>query len=213
MSGNDKNSKNAADTANGGDPNISSVDFSSLSTSALVSYIDYHGLAKRYPFVADPSPHPSPSPSASNRSSPLREDLSPEEDEEERRRAQEENYLVEVSGKRRAALASAAATSTSYNSKEGKFHTRSPPATYTTLPSGGTKRKAGPAVEDLNEGEEGSPPPKDFFDDEDAKSYLAKVAREHFDAQSAPKEGEVVVGFLYRCRTKDKCLKIAEAPS
>lgn len=118
--------------------------------------------------------------------------------------------MAEASGKRRAALASAAATSTSY-SKENKFKARSPPATTTTVAPSSKKRTAAEMAADdaasnghLNGARDsGEPCPSEFFDEEDAKTYLANIAQKHFAAQPPPKEGEVVVGFLYRCRTKE----------
>ncbi|KDN39464.1 hypothetical protein K437DRAFT_296104 [Tilletiaria anomala UBC 951] len=51
--------------------------------------------------------------------------------------------------------------------------------------------------------------PESFFDGDAATKYLAAVAGRHFQSLPQPKEGEIVVGFLYKCRTKDKILKIA----
>ncbi len=51
----------------------------------------------------------------------------------------------------------------------------------------------------------GPPPaaaPESFFDGEAANTYLSGVAGRHFQALPQPKEGEIVVGFLYKCRTK-----------
>ncbi|PWN27456.1 hypothetical protein BDZ90DRAFT_232426 [Jaminaea rosea] len=199
------------------------VDLSTLPTSALTSYVEYYSLAPNYP-PARPARARSSTPS----------DFYDEEDEAEDDDAAageegaddetgqgegaedqrtEEEILAEASGKRRAALASAAATSTSYSGKASdRFRARSPPATTTPGgPSAGKKRSHADAEdgEDVPREREGEPCPDDFFDEEDAKSYLAGLAQKHFAAQQAPKEGEVVVGFLYRCRTKDKCLKIA----
>lgn len=44
--------------------------------------------------------------------------------------------------------------------------------------------------------------PPHFFDADAATHYLSQVASQHFASQPAPKEGEVVVGFLYKCRAK-----------
>lgn len=44
--------------------------------------------------------------------------------------------------------------------------------------------------------------PPHFFDADAATNYLCTVASQHFATQPAPKEGEVVVGFLYKCRAK-----------
>ncbi|TKY87801.1 hypothetical protein EX895_003382 [Sporisorium graminicola] len=44
--------------------------------------------------------------------------------------------------------------------------------------------------------------PPHFFDADAATNYLGQVATQHFASQPAPKEGEVVVGFLYKCRAK-----------
>ena len=46
------------------------------------------------------------------------------------------------------------------------------------------------------------PCPGHFFDADAATNYLSQVATQHFASQPAPKEGEVVVGFLYKCRAK-----------
>ncbi|GAC98749.1 hypothetical protein PHSY_006343 [Pseudozyma hubeiensis SY62] len=46
------------------------------------------------------------------------------------------------------------------------------------------------------------PCPPHFFDADAATNYLSQVATQHFASQPAPKEGEVVVGFLYKCRAK-----------
>ena len=51
-----------------------------------------------------------------------------------------------------------------------------------------------------NEDELACPP--HFFDADAATNYLSQVATQHFASQPAPKEGEVVVGFLYKCRAK-----------
>lgn len=45
------------------------------------------------------------------------------------------------------------------------------------------------------------PCPSHFFDAQEADGYLANVAERHFASQPQPKEGEIVVQFLYRCRT------------
>ena len=44
--------------------------------------------------------------------------------------------------------------------------------------------------------------PPHFFDADAATNYLSQVAAQHFASQPAPKEGEIVVGFLYKCRAK-----------
>lgn len=46
------------------------------------------------------------------------------------------------------------------------------------------------------------PCPPHFFDADAATHYLSQVASQHFASQPPPKEGEVVVGFLYKCRAK-----------
>lgn len=192
------------------------VDFTSLPTSALASYIEYYSLAPNYP--------PPPPPRASSRTpSEILSDeenddavgLDGDEDRDEGGSQSgegktEEELLAEASGKRRAALASAAATSTSY-SKDNKFRARTPPATTTAASataSGSRKRTAAEmtAENGMFNGRDsvnGEPCPTEFFDDDDAKTYLANIAQKHFAAQPPPKEGEVVVGFLYRCRTKE----------
>ncbi|SNX83551.1 uncharacterized protein MEPE_02258 [Melanopsichium pennsylvanicum] len=53
----------------------------------------------------------------------------------------------------------------------------------------------------VNEDNELACPPH-FFDADAATNYLSTVASHHFANQPAPKEGEVVVGFLYKCRAK-----------
>ncbi|KAL9931727.1 hypothetical protein V8E36_009513 [Tilletia maclaganii] len=43
-----------------------------------------------------------------------------------------------------------------------------------------------------------------------ARTYLSRAVSKHFANLPVPKEGEVVVGFLYRARVRDKVLKIAD---
>ncbi|CAO1636696.1 unnamed protein product [Parajaminaea phylloscopi] len=205
----------AAGTAPGSNnPAGPHVDFNSLPTSALASYIDYYSLAPNFP--------PPPAPRAYSRSpseSPEREeddqvggaggDGQNAEGAEGQDTRTEEDLLAEASGKRRAALASAAATSTSY-SKENKFKARSPPATTSAAASSSQtaskKRTAAEMASGSNAANgdpTGEPCPSEFFDEDDAKTYLANIAQKHFASQPPPKEGEIVVGFLYRCRTKE----------
>lgn len=47
-----------------------------------------------------------------------------------------------------------------------------------------------------------------YFDKEDAHDRLAAAASEHLAAVPPPKESDVIVGFLYRCRAGDSVLKI-----
>lgn len=47
-----------------------------------------------------------------------------------------------------------------------------------------------------------------LFDKEAAHERLAQVATDHFAATPAPKESDIIVGFLYRCRAGDSVLKI-----
>lgn len=54
--------------------------------------------------------------------------------------------------------------------------------------------------------EEDPPCPSHFYDAEAATSYLGAVAGKHFAHQPPPKEGEVVVQFLYRCRAGGELL-------
>lgn len=51
--------------------------------------------------------------------------------------------------------------------------------------------------------------PSHFSDMDHANHYLGNVASKHFQNQPAPKEGEAVVGFLYRCATKGEFQKIS----
>lgn len=39
-----------------------------------------------------------------------------------------------------------------------------------------------------------------FFDHEDEFSYLASLATEHYQSLPPPKETDIIVGFLHRCR-------------
>lgn len=195
------------------------IDFNTFPTSALTSYIEHYNLAPAYP----PPPAPRASSHSSSSGSEDEEDDEEEEDGEAGADGEgadgrtEEEILAEASGKRRAALASAAATSTSYGPRSERFRARSPPATTTNTngngASGSRKRTAAQAHNAHGEktgtdgeaggaGEEDEECPDRFFDDEDAKSYLSAIAQKHFAGQPQPKEGEVVVGFLYRCRTK-----------
>ena len=47
-----------------------------------------------------------------------------------------------------------------------------------------------------------------LVDKEAAHERLAQVATDHFAATPAPKESDIIVGFLYRCRAGDSVLKI-----
>ncbi|CEH16550.1 hypothetical protein CBOM_06489 [Ceraceosorus bombacis] len=51
--------------------------------------------------------------------------------------------------------------------------------------------------------------PAHFADSDAAATHLGAVAGRHFHSLPAPKEGEVVVNFLYRCRVGDKTLRVA----
>lgn len=63
-----------------------------------------------------------------------------------------------------------------------------------------TAAALGASSSKTNEDELACPP--HFFDADAATNYLSAVATQHFASQPAPKEGEVVVGFLYKCRAK-----------
>lgn len=56
------------------------------------------------------------------------------------------------------------------------------------------------AANDEQAEEEALPCPEHFADADAAGNYLGAVAGRHFAQLPPPKEGEVVVGFLYRCR-------------
>lgn len=195
------------------------IDFASLPSSALDSYIAYYDLAKGYP--PPPSKRsPSPEPAA--------------DDDEEG------DGAADGAGGRRGSRASGR------NIEEGhavttssRLRPRSPSSSVAHLFPGGPKRNAAAAGLDEN-GHDNSagnkdgdaPCPSHFFDVQEADEYLAGVAGKHFAAQPQPKEGEVVVQFLYRCRagggfhlqtrsarrylrilschpSLDKCLKVA----
>lgn len=47
-----------------------------------------------------------------------------------------------------------------------------------------------------------------YFDKDDAHDRLAATATEHLAGVPPPKESDVIVGFLYRCRAGDSVLKI-----
>lgn len=204
------------------------VDFNSLPTSALISYLKHYDLAKAYPPAPPPPPYTSPSPTpsdgedqdgvdgaAGNRRSSSKDGSEDRGDNETDEPAKtEEELLAEASGKRRAALASAAATSTSYNSKDNRFRARTPPATTTNTYERRKRNAHNAELDDAVELGEGeiAPCPTEFFDDEDAKAYLGGIAQRHFAAQPPPKEGELVVGFLYRCRTKGESMQSQRCP-
>lgn len=52
--------------------------------------------------------------------------------------------------------------------------------------------------------------PDSFFDGEAANTYLSSVAGAHFAGLPQPKEGEIVVGFLYKCKTRGEQLACDE---
>lgn len=170
----------------------SSIDFASLPPSALDNYIAYYDLAKGYP--------PPPS----------RRLPTPEEDGDEGE--------VDENGER-----------TSKNIEDGntvttatRLRPRSPTSSVAHLLPPGARR-AGALVNEAGSGDDGgastgsgsgpngsaatagngkgAPCPSHFFDAQEADAYLASVAEQHFESQPQPKEGEIVVQFLYRCRT------------
>lgn len=91
-----------------------------------------------------------------------------------------------------------------------RLRPRSPTASMAHFFPGGTtsKRNADDDTQQSGHGlgtegngkEENAPCPSHFFDTQEADSYLATLAGRHFTNQPPPKEGEVVVQFLYRCR-------------
>lgn len=45
-----------------------------------------------------------------------------------------------------------------------------------------------------------------FFDRDDEHDHLASLANEHFHHMPMPKETDVIVGFLHRCRRAGTCI-------
>ncbi|EPQ26129.1 uncharacterized protein PFL1_06337 [Pseudozyma flocculosa PF-1] len=68
--------------------------------------------------------------------------------------------------------------------------------------SNGTKASTSTAAAAAAAAEDDPPCPPHFFDADAASLYLSQVAAKHFASQPTPKEGEVVVGFLYKCKAK-----------
>jgi hypothetical protein len=200
------------------------VDFSKLPSSALDNYIAYNDRAKTYP----------PPPAKRRRSS-----RSPASDEGGS--GGEEGEDGEDRASKRIDSSQTITTST-------RLRPRSPTVSMAHYFPGGTNRQRNSNGNDemgLNNGmagagtgvgpdgfgkEEDVPCPSHFFDAQEADDYLANVASRHFANQPPPKEGEVVVQFLYRCRaggmfsrererfdvsllsmhpSTDKCLKVA----
>jgi hypothetical protein len=156
------------------------VDFSKLPASALDKYIDHYRLVERYP--------PYPAKRKKNTDSPSSGDedsRSGDEDDAER--------------------ASKRIDSNQPVTTTTRLRRRSPNQSTANFYAGGANNKRN--GEDEGEGAlEGNgkdydiPCPSHFFDAQEADNYLATVASRHFAAQPPPKEGEVVVQFLYRCR-------------
>lgn len=164
------------------------VDFSKLPPLALDKYIDHYGLAQRYP------PYP---PKSQKRSRSGSNDEDSDEDDEERlsKRIDSNQPIT---------------TST-------RLRPRSPTASMAHFfPGGSASKRNGHLEEDAEVDAEGNgkdweiPCPSHFFDVHEADNYLATVASKHFAAQPPPKEGEVVVQFLYRCRTGGECGRLSD---
>lgn len=155
----------------------SKMDFSSLPASALDNYIAYYDLAKGYP--------PPPS-----RRSPSPEEAAEQGDEDAEGRGQRESSKNIEDGK-------TVTTAT-------RLRPRSPTASVAHLFPAGARRPgavAGAANDGASvNGAEDADTPSHFFDAQEADAHLASVAERHFAGQPQPKEGEVVVQFLYRCR-------------
>lgn len=170
------------------------IDFASLPATALDSYIAYYDIAKGYP---PPATRRSPSPSNTDD------------------READEGF---ASTSRRASKSSTRNIEDS-NTKttSSRLRPRSPSSSVAHLFPGNNAAKRTASMAGFEENNmdvngknpEDLPAPSHFFDVQEADEYLAQVAGKHFAAQPQPKEGEVVVQFLYRCRAGDKCLKIA----
>ncbi|UZJ53265.1 hypothetical protein CBS101457_002585 [Exobasidium rhododendri] len=168
------------------------VDFSKLPPSALDAYITYYDLAKAYP------PPPPSKRRRSSRSSSSEFGGSGEEGNEEERASKRIDSSQTIT------------TST-------RLRPRSPTASMAHFFPGGPSKRNGNSEEEMTHGQGGEvngkeeeiPCPSHFFDNQEADDYLANVASRHFANQPPPKEGEVVVQFLYRCKVGDKCLKVA----
>lgn len=171
------------------------LDFASLPATALDSYIAHYDLAKSYP----------PPPSRRSPSPPLAESDVLDENE-----SAVNGSLTSRRGSRVSARnvedANLATTSS-------RLRPRSPSSSVAHLFPGNSglgKRNASAAGLDENgldingQRPDDIPAPSHFFDVQEADEYLAQVASKHFAAQPQPKEGEIVVQFLYRCRAGGK---------
>lgn len=165
------------------------VDFSKLPSSALDNYITYFDLAKAYPPPPTKRQRRTETPSSEREGSALGAEG---ETDEER-------------ASKRIDSAQTITTST-------RLRPRSPTASMAHFFPGSTGKRNSTAAEDelMQSGGQGvaegngrddeAPCPSHFFDVQEADSYLASLASRHFVSQPPPKEGEVVVQFLYRCR-------------
>lgn len=173
------------------------VDFSKLPPSALDKYIDHYQLVERYPPYPSKRRKRSQTPSSENEGSLA---------------GGEEDAGGRVS--KRIDSNQTITTST-------RLRPRSPNASTAQYFAGGGSGKRNNNAEDDFEGGPGAAGaaggeangknwdmacPTHFFDAQEADHYLATVASRHFASQPPPKEGEVVVQFLYRCRAGGESL-------
>ncbi|PWN50138.1 hypothetical protein IE53DRAFT_379999 [Violaceomyces palustris] len=155
------------------------IDFTSFPSEALHSYISHYNLAPSYP------PPSASAPAKSSRQNDKKSSSSnATTSSSSRLRARSpQNESVPSIG---ASSSSNPAPSTTTGKKRN--------ADAAGLDSKGHAKDNGP--------EEDPPCPPHFFDAAAAKNHLSAVASKHFASLPAPKEGEVVVGFLYRCKVK-----------
>ncbi|KAN0062209.1 hypothetical protein ACQY0O_005390 [Thecaphora frezii] len=160
------------------------VDFTALSSSALHSYISYYDLAQSYP---PPDTTHSSSDRASSSSAKGRHASLPT--------ASSAAATTTTTSGNGAGAPSSSSSSTSAGRKRNAEAAGLDGASATATKSAAAASAAA-AVED-------DPPcPPHFFDADAASLYLSQVAAKHFASQPAPKEGEVVVSFLYKCKAK-----------
>lgn len=170
------------------------LDFASLPSEALDSYIAHYDLAKNYP---PPPTRRSPSPPSA------------EIDIEE----SESAVNGSLTSRRGSRVSARNVEDANLATTSSRLRPRSPSSSVAHLFPGNTglgKRNATVAGLDENgldingQRPDDIPAPSHFFDVQEADEYLAQVASKHLAAQPQPKEGEIVVQFLYRCRAGGK---------
>lgn len=165
------------------------LDFTSLPPDELEAYISYYDLARAYPppLSTTPPRRTRRNQRSSRSASPSKNDPSSSRRPLPRRRGRTPDSVNgELGGRKRTAAAvemEERALAEQREIERGEY----------TRTNGLDVDRAGEFV-----------CPTHFGDEESANHYLGNVASRHFQNQPAPKEGEAVVGFLYRCQTRGK---------